>query len=290
MAEQGKKKSVSKPKATAEEPAAPLVNPAPVYVGGESLADRLMPHVKKILIGVGVLAVVVSVFFTIRYYARKKAETATDAVVLAVTEQRRRVEAPPETAPVEPPVEAAEQTYASRQERAEAALSALSKAKGAPREGVALLEADDQLEAGHLDEAENTYRKLSGKAGLEGALAREGLGFVAEARAQGSEGDKAGALQQALEAFRAVQTDDAGPRREYALYHEARVLAQLDKKDEARTAFEAALDKAKEVGDPVLEQLIDARLTQLDMPPLKEAPPKPAAPTTPTTPTETPNP
>src|SRR4051794_32368064 len=99
MAE-GKKKRVStstSKAATAEEPATALVNPAPVYVGGDTLAERLMPHVKKILIGVGVLAVVVAVFFTIRYYKKSKAEKATRAVVLAITEQRRRVEAPDET-------------------------------------------------------------------------------------------------------------------------------------------------------------------------------------------------
>jgi hypothetical protein len=299
MAE-GKKKSVSKSK-PAEEPATPLVNPAPVYVGGETLADRLMPHVKKILIGIAALAVVVAVFFGIRYYKKAKAEKATDAVVLAITEQRRTVK-PVDTsgtAPVEPPVEAEEQTYASRQERAEAALAALSKAKGGPREGVALLEADDLLEAGHLDEAEAAYTRLSARPGLEGVLAREGLGFVAEARAAETGADRDAALGKALLAFRDVQTDDAGPRRAYAIYHEARIQAQLGKKDEARTGFEAALEKATETKDTLLEGLINARLTQLDAPPLAAVTPKPVEPTptptptpapTPTPPTETPHP
>jgi tetratricopeptide (TPR) repeat protein len=264
MADEGKKKSASK--STAEEQPAGL-NPTPVYIGGESIADRIIPHIKKILIGVVIVAVIVTIFFTVRWFQRNKAEKSTDAVISAVTEGRRDIEEPDLTKEPDPD-EPVEVTYASRAERAEAVLTSLKKAKGDPRSGVAMLEAGALLEAGRLDEAEAAYKKLSGKQGLEGVVAREALGFVAEARPD---------LPAALEAFRAMQPDDAGPRRAFALYHEGRILAQMGKKDEARKAFDAALDKSKEVGESMLTEMVEARLIQLDAPPLA-ATPAPEAP------------
>jgi hypothetical protein len=260
MAE-GKKKSG---KAASDEPAG--VNPQAVYVGGESIADRILPHLKKILIGVIALAVVISAFFAYRYYQKSKAEKATDAVLTAMEEGKRDIEATPAPEPEPGDDENVEVTYASRAERAEAVLAAMAKAKGDPRTGVALYEAAQLLEAGRLDEAAAAYGKLATRAGLEGVLAREGQGFVAEARPD---------LDAALEAFRAMQTDDAGPRRSFALYHEGRILAMQKKTDEARTVLETALDKAKETGDSGLAELIEARLIQLDTPPLAKPEPKP---------------
>lgn len=248
-----------------EEPAAPGVNPTPVYIGGESLADKIVPHIKKILVVIGVVAVVMTIFFTYRWWQHRKAEAATASLVVALDHAGWEIEAPstdPTTDPAPDPEAEPPRTYPTHQARAEAALGKLRSVDGDPRSGAALLEADLLFEAGQLDQAEAAFRRLAGRAGVEGVAAREGVGFVAEAR---------GDLDTALEAFRAAQPDEAGPRREYALYHEGRILALQGKKDEARAAFEKALDKAKEVASD-LEATIEVRLTQLDLPP----PPAPA--------------
>lgn len=276
MADQGKKKTsqASDPPVEGGKRKAP---PTPVYVGGDSIADRLMPHIKQIAAGIGVLALVISAFFTWRWWQRHKAEQATEQVLAAFDDQSRKV--------VEPGSDAtstatdggvAEQTFASRTERAEQTLADLGKASGPTREGMALFEADQLLEAGRNDDAATAYRKLSDKPGLDGVLAREGLGFALEAKADGLTADaKTAALTDALAAYQAMQTDEAGPRRDYALYHVGRMQAALGKKDDARTSFESALDKAKEGSDRDLEDLINARLVQLDAPPLPDAPAKP---------------
>jgi predicted negative regulator of RcsB-dependent stress response len=255
-----------------EEPAAPGVNPTPVYIGGESLADKIVPHVKKILVMLGVVSLVATVFFTYRWWAHRKAEKATAALVTALDHASWEIEPPPTEPDPTPPDPEAEppRTYPTHQARAESALGKLRQVSGDQRSGAALLEADLLYEAGQLDQAEAIYRKLSGRGGVEGVVAREGVGFVAEAK---------GDLDTALEAFRAAQPDEAGPRREYALYHEGRILAQQGKKDEARAAFEKALEKAKEVASD-LEATIEVRLTQLDLPPV--APKAPEAPKEPT--------
>lgn len=252
-----------------EEPEAPGVNPTPVYIGGESLADRIVPHIKKILVVIGVVAVVMTIFFTFQWWQHRKAEKATAALVVALDHATWEIDTPdPEPTPTpnpEPEPEAPANTYPTHQARAEAALGKLRQVEGDPRSGAALLEADLLFETGQLDQAEATYRRLAGRAGIEGVAAREGVGFVAEAR---------GDLETALEAFRAAQPDEAGPRREYALYHEGRILAQLGKKEEARAAFEKALEKAKEVVSD-LEPTIEVRLTQLDLPAVTAAPATP---------------
>jgi len=102
-------------------------------------------------------------------------------------------------------------------------------------------------------------------------VAREGVGYTLEAK---------GELDAALEAFRAMQPDEGGPRREYALYHEGRILSAQGKKDEAKAAFEKALEKAKEVTS-TLQPMIEVRLAQVDAPAVVMAEPKKEEPQTP---------
>jgi tetratricopeptide (TPR) repeat protein len=230
------------------------VNPQAVYVGGESLADRLLPHIKKIFAAIGILGVLITAFFTWRWYSNRQAAKATSALVSALDELDAEIgEAATGTEPDAEP----STSYPTRQARAEAVLGKLRKVKGDPRSGAALLEADLLFQSGQLDAAEAAYRKVAGKKTIEGVVAREGLGYVAEAR---------GELDKALEAFRAAQPDEAGPRREVAMYHEGRILALQGKKEEARAALDKALAKAKELGSD-LESIIEVRLTQLDAPP-----------------------
>jgi predicted negative regulator of RcsB-dependent stress response len=267
-------------KAKDDEEPTPGVNPQAVYIGGESIADRIVPHIKKILVGAVIFAVVVGGFFAYRAWTKGKKEKATASVIAALHEMRRDIEE-------EPDPESTDVTYPSRKDRAEAVLATLGKAKGGARDAVALFEADMLLEAGRLDEAEAAFGKVAKKAGIEGVLAREGLAFIAESR---------GDHQAALDGFRAMQPDEAGPRRAYALYHEARMLAQLGKKDEARTQFDAALTKANETDEKPLAAMIEARLVQLVAAPIAfgepdpEAPEAPEVPDAPDAPAEKPDP
>src|SRR5215475_13998856 len=55
----------------------PAEPPKPVHVGGESLLDRLLPHMKQIIIGIAVVSVVLIVIFTIRWIRERGQIEAT---------------------------------------------------------------------------------------------------------------------------------------------------------------------------------------------------------------------
>jgi acetyl-CoA carboxylase carboxyltransferase component len=93
-------------------------------------------------------------------------------------------------------------------------------------------------------------------------LAREGLGYALEAHAIEAAdvpARKAG-LEAALDAFAAIQPEDDGLYRDYALYHQARVLAVLDRRDEAVARYHEVLDKLPQ---SPLTQEINNRLAVL---------------------------
>ena len=63
MAESKRPSSTKKPATAAEPPVsskAQGIDPKAVYVGGESLADRLLPHAKKIFLTLGAIAVILT--------------------------------------------------------------------------------------------------------------------------------------------------------------------------------------------------------------------------------------
>jgi len=242
----------------------------PVVIGGDSLLDRLRPHVKKIAVGAAALAVVLTVYFTWAWFRERSAVASTAKLSDGLASLRHPV-VPPPPEPKEPkdskepqdePPASQEPSFASYKEQAEATLAGLSSAGGAT-DSARLLEARLLLTAGKLDDAEAAYRRLSSGRSLDAVLAREGLGYVAEARAATAkdENERQRLLEATLTAFRAVQPDDKGLRRDYALYHEARILALLGKRAEARAALEKALEL---VPDTDLELDIQQRLAQLD--------------------------
>ena len=55
----------------------PVEPPKPVHIGGESLLDRLVPHMKQIMIGIAVISVVLVVIFTIRWLRERSQIAAT---------------------------------------------------------------------------------------------------------------------------------------------------------------------------------------------------------------------
>ncbi len=269
------------------------VQPQSVYVGGESIADRLLPHAKKILVTIGVIAAIVGVYLFYEFWVNRKKAKATNALMAALAENRLDIEEPDPTAePPDPNLPPPPRTHASEVDRATATLAALAKVGGDQRKSVALLEAQLLLETGRRDEANKVYQGLVGKSDLEGVLAREGLAYTAEAAALELEpGDARDAgLRDALELYRSAQPDEDGPRRDYVYYNEGRLLMLLGDKPGAKAAFEKAAAKAS----TSLESSIEVRLAQLEakevpvLPAPKPPEPEPVTPPTETPPTETP--
>lgn len=229
-----------------------------VHVGGESILDRLLPHAKKIGLALGGAALIVTGVFTYRYLQHRKAERATTSVVKALELADRQVFVDDPTIP-QPPIE--EEIFKTEAERSQAVLGALAKT-GRARGAVAMVEAQNLLRDGKLDQALALYRKHAHASGIDGLLAREGVGITLEAQA-GAAKDPAARqklLEDALTAFQAIQPDDKGPRRDYALYHAARLLEELGKPTEAAAALEQALAA---VPDTSLEPVIRNRLSAL---------------------------
>ena len=69
----------------------PGVTPKAVHVGGESLVDRIVPHIKKILVMVIVVAVVISGILVVRWRGEVKKEKSTNLLVQVLETARRPV-------------------------------------------------------------------------------------------------------------------------------------------------------------------------------------------------------
>jgi hypothetical protein len=214
-----------------EDKAKPGFEPKAVNIGGESLADRILPHVKKILVMFILVAVVVSVVLVIRWRKHVTQERATAKLVEVLETARKEVnaEAKPEATDV----------FKSSKDRANAILDSMAKSGATV---AASYKGGVLLDAGKYDEAITVFRTGENKPDLEGVLSREGVGLALEAKA-GAERDAAArqkGLEEALAAFTAMQPDEAGPRRAHALYHMGRIQQTLGKTAEAKASFEKA--------------------------------------------------
>ncbi|MBA3457311.1 MAG: hypothetical protein H0T42_29790 [Deltaproteobacteria bacterium] len=243
-----------------DESALPAGSPKPVHIGGESLADRILPHIKKILVMFVLAAVVISAFLVFRWRKQVAQERETMKLAEVLSLARRPVASAadmPEIPGVTPPK--TDPTFATPKERAEAVLAEMAK-QGA--DGNSAYRAAMLLDAGKIDDAIAEYRKGQAALGLDGVLAREGLGIALETKA-GTEKDPAARqklLEESLATFAAMQPDEAGVRRVYALYHQGRLQLTLGKRDEAKALFE----KAKELGSSTdLAELIERRLAAI---------------------------
>lgn len=241
---------------TSDTPATPRPDDIkPVQLGGESLADRLLPHMKKITIAAGVVALVVAVVMGVRWYRERgrAKETKQYAEIAAVA--ARQVRATGEE------IDKGVPSFASSKEHAAAVLDATAKFSSAATSET--YRAAMAYGAEQYDTAIASFRKGSTAPGLDGALAREGLALALEAKASADKDAtaKQKGLEEALAAARAIQPDENGPRRAYALYHEARLLLLLGKTAEAKPLFE----KVRTMGEGTeLESLAEARLASLD--------------------------
>lgn len=230
--------------------------PKPVHIGGESFVDRVLPHIKKILVGVIVIAAISGVAAGVSWFRERKLVTATEKLdrVLEVAQQpiRSKDDKPDPKKP----------SHAGTKERAAAVLDAIAK-QGTDAAGPAF-RGGQLLDAGKPDEAVTEYKKGVAQKGIEGVLCREGLGIALEARAA-AEKDAAArqkGFEEALAAFVTMQPDEAGPRRAFALYHQARLQLLLGKRAEAKALFEKAKDANKDV-DHEIADLIEKRLATL---------------------------
>jgi predicted negative regulator of RcsB-dependent stress response len=240
--------------------AKPGFDPKPVQLGGESLVERLLPHMKKIAIALIGVALILTVVFTVRHFKERdrQKQTAKFAKVMEIADREVKE---PGAAPVDPKdPKAKDPTFASGKDRAQAILDELNK-QGTNIAGP-VYKASLLVQAGKPDEAIAEYKKGTSAKGLDGVLAREGLGIAQETKALGEKDAAARqrGLDEALATFQSMQPDDKGPRAAYAAYHQGRIHAQMQKWAEAR----AALEKAKTLGaEGELPTMIDERLASL---------------------------
>jgi tetratricopeptide (TPR) repeat protein len=265
------------------------------FVSGVSqVADKLKPHTKVIATVSAVLAVVLVGWYTYQYLGHRAEAKATALYREALEVAERRIVEPEETKPegaegAEGANEAAkdtaeapkddeagdeadgekEQTFPSHQARADAVLVPLETLRaeyGSTATGRAarLFHAAALYDAGRFQDAIAMYEEslADGPMPAIAATAREGLGYAQEALALANEDQAArqAGLEAALATFRQIQPSEEGPRREYALYHEARILAALGKRDEATASLKKAIEIAPE---SPLHNDIRQRLAQL---------------------------
>jgi hypothetical protein len=250
----------------AKEPAAAgaRFDPKPVNVGGESLVDRLYPHRKKIGLFIATGAVIWGIVAVVIHFKDAGAEKSTDKLAAVLDLGTREIKAPEPAgsgAGSAAPAPSSD-TFPDVKARANALLDALAK-QGTDAAGP-VYRASLLMQAGKLDDAIAEYKRADGLTGLDGVLAREGLGLAQEQKAEDPKLDAATrqkGLEDALSTFQTMQPDDKGPRRDFALYHQGRIQVLLGKTADAKASF----DKAKELAktDPELAELVDERLASL---------------------------
>ena len=232
----------------------PKEPPKAVHIGGESVADRILPHIKKIIISIIVIAVILSGVFGYRAYKQSKQSDATEKVAKVLSLGQRKVKAPGA------PDDKNNPAFADTKARALALLDEAAK------QGATLphsYKGGLHLDAGQVDQAIAEYKAGSSADGIEGVLAREGYGIALETKALAEKDAKQrqALLEQALAAFVTMQPKQDGPRRAYALYHQGRIQQTLGKPAEAKALYEQA--KAAGASSNELAQLVEKRLAAL---------------------------
>jgi tetratricopeptide (TPR) repeat protein len=230
--------------------------PKPVHIGGESLIDRLLPHMKQIVVGFIVVAAIGGGIAAVSWFRHRKEIANTEKLDKVLEVAQQPIRGKDEKADPKTP------NFANVKERGAAVLDAIAK-QGA-NIPIAAFRAGQLLDAGKVDEAITEYRTGIAAKSVEGLLCREGLGLALEAKAAAEKDATARqkGLEDALAAFTAMQPDEAGPRRAYALYHQARIQVLLGKRAEAKALFEKAKTTNKDA-DHEIADLIEKRLAGL---------------------------
>lgn len=237
----------------AQKPAEP---PKPVHIGGESFVDRILPHMKQIIVGIILIAAVLSVVFAVRWFQNRKDITATEKLDRILDVASRPIRAKDQK------LDPAKPTFADAKERSAAVLDAMTK-EGTELAGHAF-RAGQLLDAGKVDEAITEYKRGTADKTIEGVLCREGLGLALEAKATAEKDATARqkGYEEALAAFAAVQPAETGPRKALSYYHQGRMQQLLGKKDEAKALFEKAR-VANKTNDAEITKLLDKRLAAM---------------------------
>lgn len=259
----------------------PAIEPQDEFVSGvEKVANKLRPRARAILVVAGGIFVLLAAWLAYQHVSERAQAQATRLYDEALDLSQRPVNPPAEEpagkdgepAAAEPAADADAEEFKSYDARAAAVLAKLEKLQAehgstATAKSARLLQARTLYDLGRHQDAAEMYRAILADPPMPDVewVAREGLGYAQEAAALASEDGSArqAALQQALETFRQIQSKDDGPHRDYALYHEARILAMLDQKTEAIGALQKALEVAPE---SLLTNDIKQRLAQLEAP------------------------
>jgi len=217
---------------------------------------------RSTVLGIAVVLVLIvwGVIAVVFYMRNRKREANTTHMAQVLDVASRPVKPVDEPAVGSGDEKKPEQSFPSNKDRAQAVLDTMQKSNA---KFPASYKASLLVQAGKLDEAIAEYRKGQDAKGLDGVLAREGLGLALEMKAQ-AEKDAATrqkGLEEALAVFQQMQPDDKGPRRDYALYHQGRILSLLGKNTEAADAFKKAKEAGGEGG--ALNDQIEERLAIL---------------------------
>jgi hypothetical protein len=229
--------------------AKPQIEEQDEFVSGVArVSEKLKPYAWRIAVVAVVVAIGLVSFATYRWWQNRKATRATNLFVEAMEIGGRPVMAEPVDDPAGAEPEPSFATVALRNEAQLAALSRLSSSYGSTGVGrqSRLLEAALLLQLGKHDEAIRAFQAYLGRSGPEilTLIAREGIGYALEAKALAQTDAKAQAagLREAIAAFQKIQPKADGLYHDYALFHEARILATMEEREQAIAIYNRILD------------------------------------------------
>jgi len=209
--------------------------------------DYLRPHAIKIGAVLGGVALVLIGFSVYSWWHTKREAEATRIFGEVTKTLEATVEEEPKPDKAETPEKAEKpekkdgdkMTFASVKAKNEAALALVDRIEreyGSTDVAVQarLVKAGLLFDLGRYDEAAALYQKMVEKGGSLRFLAAEGQGYAYEAK---------GDLDAALTAFQRLQPDEKGFYRDFALFHQARILARKGDKAGALTLYQQILDQ-----------------------------------------------
>jgi len=250
--------------------------------GMDRLSRALKPHALRLVVFFGVVAVIVVSYTTWHWWQQRKLTSATELYGRAVAlshvplapEAQDEADEPKKNAPPPDP-RGLPSEFATAADRSRAVLGALEElaaeygGTAVGQQGL-LLHGETLYRLGRYDDAIARYREYLEAGGPAELMlsAREGVAYSLEAKAVQQKDAKArqAGLEEALKAFQEMQPQGEGPRRDEALYHQARIQAELGRKDEARKSLEQILVQHQESS---LKRDVEMRLTALSAAPAK---------------------
>jgi tetratricopeptide (TPR) repeat protein len=242
--------------------------------GVDRIVRAIRPHAAKMALVGGLVVVIVLGFTTYRWWQQRQLTQATELYARAATLNQVEV-SPPEPKP-EPDKAAGDEAkpaakeaakvaeepaleldargipkkFASAEQRASAVLAVLDQLMDehestSVAKQARLLQAEALYQLARYAEAADRFRQYVDDGGPQDLVlnAREGAAYSLEAMAMAEKDAKAqeAGLEKALKAFTDMQPQADGPRHDVALYHQARILGQLRREEQARKTYEQVL-------------------------------------------------